>query len=169
MSSLELTVPPLGSTTIATEQAGTLASGSSRVTADGVIAGIIRFTIAAIGTAGVGASQPLSAFLVPVRKTGVTNTGIAIRNTESKAVVLNLTLRNNQGEVVTNGTRIISNFSGGAHLAQFIDQLFQTASTTDFEGTLVVQVTGGKVAAIALELGNSAGSLTTLPVIELSD
>ena len=39
--------------------------------------------------------------------------------------------------------------------------------TNDFEGTLVVEVTGGEVAATALELGNQPGQFTTLPVTPL--
>jgi hypothetical protein len=42
-------------------------------------------------------------------------------------------------------------------VGQFIDTLFPDADTADFEGTLVVEVTGGTVAATALELGTSAG------------
>jgi len=47
------------------------------------------------------------------------------------------------------------------------DVLFPFADTSDFQGTLVVQVTGGKVAATALELGTQAGEFTTLPVTSL--
>ncbi|MDA2931450.1 hypothetical protein MYX84_16145, partial [Acidobacteria bacterium AH-259-O06] len=55
----------------------------------------------------------------------------------------------------------------GGHLAQFIDQLFTEADTSDFEGTLVVQASDGKIAATALELGPEAGQFTTLPVTPL--
>ena len=64
-----------------------------------------------IGVAGVGASTPLSGFVAPVRrKSGGINTGIAIHNTESTSVTLNLTLRNSQGEEVANGTKTIADF-----------------------------------------------------------
>ena len=53
-------------------------------------------------------------------------------------------------------------------LAQFFggdrEVLLPDADTDDFEGTLVVEVVGGKVAAIALELGTQPGQFTTLPV-----
>ena len=73
--------------------------------------------------------------------------------------------------LVPNGTRIIEDFLAGGHLAQFIggggEILFPDADTNDFEGTLVVEVTGGEVAATALELGNQPGQFTTLPVTPL--
>ncbi|MDA2938535.1 hypothetical protein MYX75_09770 [Acidobacteria bacterium AH-259-A15] len=37
----------------------------------------------------------------------------------------------------------------------------------DFQGTLVVEVTGRKVSATALELGTEPGQFTTLPVTPL--
>ena len=56
-------------------------------------------------------------------------------------------------------------------MAQFIggggEVLFPDADTHDFEGTLVVEVTDGRVAATALELGTEAGQFTTLPVTPL--
>jgi hypothetical protein len=76
-------------------------------------------------------------------------------------------LRNKQGQPVANGTRTIENLSAGGHVARFIHELFPEASTDDFDGTLVVQATGGKVAASALELGPSPGQFTTLPVTPL--
>ena len=73
--------------------------------------------------------------------------------------------------LVPNGTRTIEDFPAGGQLAQFIggggEVLFPDADTDDLEGTLVVGVTGGKVAATALELGTQAGQFTTLPVTPL--
>ncbi|MDA2930925.1 hypothetical protein MYX84_13440 [Acidobacteria bacterium AH-259-O06] len=101
------------------------------------------------------------------RKSGEINTGIAIHNPESQATMLNLTLRNTQGEQVANGVTSIENFAVGGHLAQFINELFPDADTHDFQGTLVVEVMGGNVAATALEVGSEAGQFTTLPVTPL--
>ena len=87
-------------------------------------------------------------------------------------MTLNLTLRDIQGQLVNNGTETITNFPGRGHLAQFIggagETLFPDANTDDFEGTLVVEVTGGSVAATALELGTEPGQFTTLPVTPLN-
>lgn len=134
---------------------------------DAPLGGVIRFSIPGIGIAGVGESQPMSGFITPVRRKGGINTGIAIRNTELKKVKLELTLRDKSGQTVTNGTKTIADLAAPGHLAQFIHELFPAANTQDFEGTLVVKVTGGKVAATALELGTAAGEFTTLPVTAL--
>ncbi|MDA2931185.1 hypothetical protein MYX84_14785, partial [Acidobacteria bacterium AH-259-O06] len=167
-SSVDFSIAPLGVVTISTDGQGDLVVGSAVVTSDNNVGGVMRFSIANTGIAGVGKSQPLSGFIIPVRrKLGGINTGIAIHNTESQAVTLNLTLRDPQGQEVANGAKTIENLPAGGHLAQFIDELFLTAETDDFEGTLVVQVTGGKVAATALELGTEAGQFTTLPVTAL--
>ncbi|MDA2929354.1 SBBP repeat-containing protein [Acidobacteria bacterium AH-259-O06] len=168
-SSVEFSVAPLGAVTISTDGEGDLAVGSAVVTSDTTLGGAIRFNISGVGIAGVGASQPLRGFITPVRrKSGGINTGIAIHNTESQAVTLSFTLRNSQGVEVANGTKTVEDLPAGGHLTQFIDQLFPQAGTSDFEGTLVVQVTDGKVAAAALELGPQAGQFTTLPVTPLN-
>ena len=78
-----------------------------------------------------------------------------------------IAVRNKQGEALANGTKTIESLASGGHVAQFIDELFPNADTDDFDGTLVVQVTGGKVAATVLELGTEAGQFTTLPVTPL--
>ena len=164
-SSVDLQVPPLGSTTISTDGQGDLAVGSAAVTSDNVLGGVVRFDISGIGIAGVGSSIPHSGFLVPVRRqAGGINTGIAMHNTGSQVVTLNLTLRNPQGEEVTGGTKTIVDFPAAGHLAQFINELFPDADTDEFEGVLVVEVTEGSVAATALEFGVNAGQFTTLPV-----
>ncbi|MBI4481931.1 MAG: exo-alpha-sialidase [Acidobacteria bacterium] len=167
-STVDFTVPPLGTATFSTDGAGALVVGSAFVASENSLAGVVRFRIPEIGIAGVGESQPMSGFIVPVRrKAGGINTGVAVRNPETKAVSLTLTLRNKSGAAVTNGTKSITSFAARGHFAQFIHELFPGASTDDFEGTLVVQATGGKVAATALELGTSAGEFTTLPVTAL--
>ena len=142
--------------------------GSGVVTSDRDLGGVTRFTIPGIGIAGVGASQALNGFITPVRRSsGGINTGIAIHNTESQSVSLDISLRSSQGEQVANGTKTIEGLPPGGHLAQFIDELFPLADTSDFEGTLVVQASNGTIAATALELGSEKGQFTTLPVTPL--
>ena len=172
LSSVPFSVASLGKVTVSTDGQGDLAVGSAVVTSDGTLGGVVRFSIPGIGIAGVPVSQPLSGFLAPVRRqAGGINTGIAIHNTESQAVTLSLTLRDPQGVTVANGTETIVDFPASGHLAQFIggagETLFPDADTDDFEGTLVVEVTGGNVAATALELGTVSGQFTILPVTAL--
>ena len=166
-SSVEFSVPPLGALTISTDGLGSSTSvGAAVATSDSPLGGVIRFTIPGIGIAGVGASQSLTGFIVPVRrKAGGINTGIAVHNTEVQAVTLTLTLRTKDGQIVA--TTTIEDLAALGHLAKFINELFEEADTDDFEGTLVVEVTGGRVAATALELGTQPGQFTTLPVTPL--
>ena len=179
-SSVEFFIPPLGAVTISTDGEGPeLKPGSAVVTASRDLGGVIRFRIPGIGIAGVGVSQPLTGFIIPVRrKAGEINTGVALHNTESQAVTVDLALRTAGGEISTAAvehfqageeiaTTTIEDFAASGHLAKFLQELFPGVDTNDFQGTLVVQVTGGKVAATALELGPQAGQFTTLPVTPL--
>lgn len=85
-------------------------------------------------------------------------------HTSGNVQAVDLTLRNAQGQAVASDTRTLP---PGGHLAKFIDELFPNASTEDFDGTLLVQPRGGKLAGAALELGSTAGQFTALPVIPL--
>ena len=166
-TSLDFSIPPLGAVTLSTDGQGDLVAGAAVVTSDNTLGGVIRFSIPGIGIAGVGASQSLGAFIVSVRKGGGINTGIAIHNAESQAVTFQLSLRQD-GQEVPNGRTTLEDFPGSGHLAKFIDELFPDANTGAFEGTLVVEVTGGRVAATALELGTQPGQFTTLPATPLN-
>lgn len=167
-SSIDFSVPPLGSVGISTDGGGPSKSGSAVATSDNILGGVIRLGIPDVGIAGVGSSEPLNGFVIPVRrKAGGINTGVALRNVEAAVIGLSLKLRNKQGQVVAGGIREIPDLAAQGHLARFIDELFPSAATDDFEGTLVVQAVRGKVAAVALELGSLPGQFTTLPVIAL--
>lgn len=163
---VDFTVPPLGSLRISTDGLGSVVPGSAVVLSEDLLGGIIRFFLPGIGIAGVGQSQPLSSFIIPVRrKAGGINTGVALRSTSSKPVTITLSLRKGSQEVATTS---LTNFPANGHLAKFIDQIFTNVNTDDFEGTLVVRVTGGQAAATALELGSQPGQFTTLPVTALT-
>ena len=90
--------------------------------------------------------------------------GIGIQNIETSSVSIQMTLRDRSGTAVPNGTATIPNLPGRGHLAMFIHQLFPNAALDDFSGSLIAQVSGGRVAATAPELGSTAGQFTTLPV-----
>ena len=147
---VDFSISPLGAITILTDGEGDLVVGSARVIATSDLGGVIRFSIPNIGIAGVGASQPLSGFIAPVRRRlGEINTGIAVRNTEDQAVALDLKLRTQEGVEVAAAT--IDELAAHGHLAKFINELFSEADTDDFVGTLVVQASGGEIVATALE------------------
>lgn len=127
---------------------------------------MVRFRISEIGIAGVGATEPTSGFISPVRRNALINTGVALSNAESCAVTLDLTLRSQQGQEVPGGRRTLEDFPARGHLARFIDELFPQAQTA-FDGVLVAKATGGEIVATALELGHEPGQFTTLPVTSL--
>ena len=61
-------------------------SGSVRVVSDGPIGGMLRYNLPGIGEAVVGASQPVSDALFPVRRqAGGITTGVAIHNLARKS------------------------------------------------------------------------------------
>ena len=75
---------PLGVLTISTHGRGELVTGSARVVSEGPIGGMLRFEHPDFGVAGVGASQPVSDALFPVRRQeGGITTGVALHNLES--------------------------------------------------------------------------------------
>ena len=173
VSSVSFSIPPRGTETISTDGLGEVAvAGSATVTADGAVGGVVKFDLSGVGIAGVGATEPLNGFVIPARRAaGGINTGVAIHNSESTPVSLTLRLFDSQGFDVSGGTTSINNLVANGHLAQFIggggEVLFPNADTDDFEGTVVVEVTGGRVAAVALELDAAAQQFTTLPVTSL--
>ncbi len=161
LDQVDFLIPPLGAVTISTDGQGDLAVGSAVVRSDHTLGGIIRFRIPGIGIAGVGSSPPLSRFIVPVRRVGAINTGIAIHNTKGTPVTLTLTLRISGGTISPAGRALplteavapatIEELAANGHLALFLDELFPDTNTDDFNGTLVVEVTDGQVAATALD------------------
>ena len=164
-STVPFTIPANGGFTLVTSGEGDLVVGSAVVTSDLPLAGVVRFDIFGIGTAGIGAARSLTGFVVPVRfGPGGVDTGIAIQNTETKPVSIRLTLSDNQGEPVTNGTVTIENLPGNGHLARFITELFPDIIQDNFKGILTAEVVDGRVAATALEIGDRPGQFSALPV-----
>ena len=167
-SSMDFSLPPLGTYTFSTDGLGNLNSGSMRVSSDGSVAGFVRFNLPGIGVAGVGSSQPLSEFIAPVRgKLGSIYSGIAIQNIENSPVTVDLSLRDPSGTIIPNGRATVPQLAALGHFALFVHQLFPQATLDDFEGSLTVEVSGGRITATALELGSTAGQFTTLPVAPL--
>ena len=165
VSSIEFSIAPLGSLTLSTDGTGALTVGSAIITSAEPLGGFIRFSIDGLGIAGVGTSESLDSFIIPVtRKKDGLNTGIALLNVEQTPVSVTLSLNNQSGEQVPSGSTSIEDFSPLGHIAKFISELFPEAYTEEFLGTLTVTVAGGKVAATAVEFGLQPGEFTTLPV-----
>lgn len=165
-SNNEFPIAPLGNLILSTDGTGEKAAvGSAIVSSDESLGGVIRFSLEGMGIAGVGASESLDSFIIPVtRKKNGLNTGIALLNVEQTPVSITLTLNDKNGEPVPGGSVSIVDLSPLGHQSRFIFELFPEADTEEFLGTLTGTVAGGKVATTALELGVQPGEFTTLPV-----
>ena len=162
---MDFSIPSLGSTLIATDGQGDDQVGSATATSDSDVGAVVRFTLPGIGITGVGASEALTGFIVPAqRQTGGISTGLAVFNPDAAPVSVDLSLRDPAGEEVATGS--IDDLPGQGHIAQFVHELFEDVPDP-FRGTIVAQVSGGRVAATALELDAGAGEFTTLPVTPL--
>ena len=137
--------------------------GSVRVVSDGPIGGVLRFDIPTIGVAGVGASEAVNAAIFPARRmaNGI-NTGAAIRNLESGAATVTCRL-------MADGQRMgeaAINLAGNGQNSQFINELFPSANTDDFEGSVHCTAPAGSMfTGVALEMDFNNRIFTTLPVV----
>ena len=161
---MDFELAPLGSVTFTTTgTSSTLIAGSAEVVSDGDVAGVIRFRSPGVGIAGVGSSQVASSVIAPVRRKGDLSTGVAIRNTLPSELVVDLSLKQQDGTEIPNGSAQVT-IPGQGHIARFLEELFPEAATQDFEGTICVRSSNGRLAVVAIELGSEAGEFTTLPV-----
>ncbi|MBI4456399.1 MAG: hypothetical protein HY644_10920, partial [Acidobacteria bacterium] len=161
-------IAPGGGAVFTTDGLGPAVIGSAQaMLTEGVIGGVLRFSLPGAGIAGVGAGVPTTGFITPVSRNAATglNTGVAVSST-GQAVRLTLTLRNAGGQPIPNGTANLELQPGG-HRARLIDELFPNAETGNLQGTLTVTAEGGTIVATAIQLGAQAGQFTTLPVTRL--
>ena len=154
---------PLGELTIATHGRGGQVSGSVAVVAEGPIGGVLRFDIPALGVAGVGDSPTVRDALVPVRRRdGGINTGVAIHNRGTAALLVRCRLM--RDGIVLDETMVPLATNG--QTARFIDQVFPTADTSDFVGSVrCLTPEPGLFSAVAFELDGVHRIFTTLPVV----
>ncbi len=156
-------VAPLGESVISTHGRGEIVTGSVRVIADGPIGGVLRFDLAGVGVAGVGASQSVRDAIFPARRqVGGINTGTAIRNlTETE---MRVTCRLMQHGTVLEETEIPLATSGQE--ARFIEEMFTRTDTSDFMGSVRCTAPGeGMFTGVALEMDAGRGIFTTLPIV----
>ena len=158
---------PLGVLTISTHGRGELVSGSVRVVSDGPIGGMLRFEHPALGVAGVGASQPVSDALFPVRRQeGGITTGVALHNLESSPGLLRCDLM--REGVLLDAASIPLEANG--QTAWLIDQAFPAADTSDFAGSVRCDAVGeGLFSAVALEMDPGNRIFATLPVVPVPE
>ena len=154
---------PLGELTIATHGRGGLRVGSVTVRAPGSIGGVLRFDIPGFGVAGVGDSPTLRDALVPVRRQEMgINTGVAVRNRGTATLTLQCRLMRDGAVIEEADIRLEANGQD----SRFIDQVFATADTSDFAGSVRCAAPGpGRFSAVAFELDGVNRIFTTLPVV----
>lgn len=161
VSQIEFVIPPLGKVDFQTDGVGDLVVGSVRIFADGPIGAVGRFALAGVGVAGVGARNPAGGVIIPVRRVGELSTGVAYASSLHDKVTLTFTLKGADGKEL--GTKDIELVADG-HDAKFIEELFDTIVTGDFEGTLCIKASFGTFVAEALELAFTGQVFTALPV-----
>ena len=156
-------IPPMGEMTISTNGMGEGVIGSVRVVSDGPIGGVLRFDIPTAGVAGVGASEAVNTAIFPARRmaNGI-NTGAAIRNlmADMTTVVCRLMAGGQRrGEAVIE-------LAGNGQNSQFINELFPSANTDDFEGSVHCSAPAGSMfTGVALEMDFNNRIFTTLPMV----
>ena len=156
-------INPLGELTIATHGRGGQVSGSAAVAAEGPIGGVLRFDIPALGVAGVGDSPPLRDALVPVRRReGGINTGVALHNRGEATLLVRCRLMRDGAVLEETMIPLAANGQD----ARFIDQVFPTADTSDFVGSVrCLTPEPGRFSAVAFELDGVNRIFTTLSVV----
>ena len=159
---------PLGSRTLtlSNDEEGVL-TGSMTVSSNTPVSAVVRFDFRGTGITGVGTSPRLREAIAPVRRAGNLSTGVAVRNTELAAQTIDLELKDESGLVVPGG-EASRHIEAGGRIAEFVEQFFPEADTTDFKGEISIRARAGQIAVIVLEL-EVGRAFTTLPVSPIID
>jgi hypothetical protein len=168
-SEFTMALAPGATRMVQTDGAGNLVAGAATVTTYTRIGLSAIFSIYDtagnfVTEAGVGDSQTVIGFVIPVDITGDFNTGLALFNPEPVETTVDLTLLDATGK--ESGKKSLKLAPGG-HLARFIagpDQLFP--STTDFRGMLSVR-RSTYIPALTLRQHGTPLSYTSLPVVDI--
>ena len=139
-----------------------ITTGSAVVESNGPVSAVIRFDLLGSGVAGVGSAPSLSRAIAPVRRQGALDTGVAVRNTSSTPITVNLTLKGEDGNPIENGTTS-EDLAPNGRMARFISELFPQAKTVNFSGTLCLETVTGTFAGVVIEL-EPGRAFTTLPM-----
>ncbi len=161
---VDVTVPVCGMRILRTDGQGLLQAGSATVTSDKQLSGVVVFS-SGIGAAGVGASTALPAFVAPMIKKAEISTGIAFQNPGLDQVMVNLELRNSDGDLLATASIILE---GMGHRALFVDEIAWTPEPgvsldfADFEGLVKATASAGGVAATVIQ--TRPQEFVTMPV-----
>jgi hypothetical protein len=171
LSTVPFAVPPLGLFRYSTNGHDNLLTGSAKVVTNAAASGVVKFGAPGLGIAGVGASVPARAIILPVVRDAKSklNTGVAIANPGKDPTGVQISLRTLSGQNVPGALTLIT-LAANAHTARFIDELFPAIDTANFQGTLVASAlsVNANIAATAIQIGAAPGEFTTLPVASLA-
>jgi hypothetical protein len=165
-SSFNFTLPAGATRMYQTNGSGSLKAGAATIfsTAPIGVSGIFTIFDTAgnfVTESGVGSSDPLTNFVIPVQAGGNYSTGLALFNPNSNASFTAILLDANGSEVA----RTTKTLEGDAHTAIFVTgdgQLFPSISS--IQGTLTIQ-SSVAISAMVLRQSSSPYGLTSLPVV----
>ena len=166
--SMPFDLTPTGGAAFVMPRSATVQQGSVRVEpAQGTVTALLRQS-SKTGVTHVNSSGEYSSFISAATRDAAsgTTTRLSISSTGS-AVTLRLRLRTAAGTEVAGGT-VELKLPANGYTSRTLEQLFPTASTDRFDGTLTVQVEGGTVAATSMSIGPGASQSTVLPIIKLN-
>jgi hypothetical protein len=148
--------PPAGSTV-----------GSARAdVSTGRIAGLLRVTTGAQLT-HLAASDFAEGFIAAVRRDRAANANTSVAISAGAAgASLRLKLRTAAGADVAGG-EVELKLPANGQVTRTLEQLFPSAATEAFDGTLTVRAEGGNIAASVLQIGAAGSVPMALPVIRV--
>jgi hypothetical protein len=157
-------IPPSGSVTVTTSNAGALTGGFARVFSNGTVNVGTRYThpqfTSAISSATTVTARSVS-LPVAVGTTANQNTGVAIL--AGSAGTLTLSLRDSGGNAIGGGSRSVD-VTAGQQVAAFVRELLPGVTQTQFTGTLTITTSAGTISVLALQFD---GSMTPVTVTAL--
>jgi len=157
-------IPPSGSVTVTTSNAGALTGGFARVFSNGNVNVAARFDhpsfIAATSSATTVTARAVS-LPVAVGGTANQNTGVAI--VAGSAGTLTLSLRDANGAAIAGGSRTVD-VTAGQQVASFVRELLPGVTQTSFTGTLTITTSAGTISVLGLQFD---GSMTPVTVTAL--
>jgi hypothetical protein len=151
-----------------TDNSGNARAGAATVTSDISIGVSGLFTIYDaqgnfVTEAGVGNSNPLTNFVIPVQVIGNYNTGLALFNPNTTDSSITATLKDTDGTV--SGTTAFT-LPAGKHMGKYVGgDLFLNIS--NFQGTLTIQ-SSIAISAMTLRQNSPPLSYTSTPVVPVS-
>lgn len=163
-------LPAGGSRIYTTDGSGSLVVGAARVISSAKIGVSAVFSIYDSNgqfqtEAGVGGSDAMTDFMIPVDSTGSSNTGIALFHPGGTRANISLELLQTSGQLARQTTLQLDGLN---HMARFVSgngQLFP--DVTNFRGTLHVTSTV-PIAAVGLRQNETPLSYTSIPAVARS-